>query len=219
MSPPRHGRFCDDLQAPGYWEPACAHLSGLDGRWADLIDRHRDRSLRSRGDAYQTLVRAIIGQQISVKAADAVFGRVVQALRGSVEPGAVLVADEVSLRAAGLSQRKVEYLRSLARFADQGGLAADTLAALDDEACIAHLVQVKGIGRWTAEMFLIFNLLRPDVWPVDDLGVLKALGQVFSEGKSPDRRSAVTMGEALRPYRTVATWYLWRSLDPIAVDY
>lgn len=218
-SPIAANRYCDDPQAPAYWESACACLAQSDARWHALIHKHRDRSLRSRADAYQTLVRAIVGQQISVKAADAVFGRVLDVLGGLVDSDRVMRASDSSLRSAGLSQRKVEYLRSLAEFAGQGGLSADTLAGLDDEACIAHLVQVKGIGRWTAEMFLIFNLMRPDVWPVDDIGVLKALGQVFGEGKSPDRRSAGTMGEAFRPYRTVAAWYLWRSLDPIAVDY
>lgn len=183
------------------------------------MQQHCDRSLRSRGDAYQTLVRAIVGQQISVKAADAVFSRVLGVLGGSVDPDRVLATQTDVLRSAGLSQRKVEYLRSLADFAGAGGLEMGRLASLDDEACIAHLVQVKGIGRWTAEMFLIFNLMRTDVWPLDDIGLLRALGQVFGEGKSPDRRSAGTMGEAFRPYRTVATWYLWRSLDPIAVDY
>ena len=212
-------RWCTDPQAPVWWESACAGLAATDSRWETLIRRHPDRSLRSRGDAYQTLVRAIVGQQISVKAADAVFARVLALLGGSVEPSAVLAAPVTGLRNAGLSERKVEYLRSLAEFDLAGGLQQERLADLSDDACIRHLVQVRGIGRWTAEMFLIFNLMRPDVWPVDDIGLLKGLGLLLCEGKIPDRRQADTMGEALRPYRTVATWYLWRSLDPIAVDY
>ncbi len=219
VNPPKGTPWCLDPHAPAWWEDACAHLAQLDARWAELMRRHNDRSLRSRGDPYQTLVRAIVGQQISVKAADAVFGRVLAVLGGTVAPQRVLQTGRDTLRNAGLSERKVEYLRSLAEFAGAGGLQSDRLDAMDDEQCIAHLVQVKGIGRWTAEMFLIFNLMRPDVWPLDDIGLLRALGEMFEGGKSPDRRRAGTMGEALRPYRTVATWYLWRSLDPIAVDY
>lgn len=212
-------RWCDDPLAPPWWESACEHLAASDPRWTNLVQSHRDRSLRSRGDPFQTLARAVVGQQISVKAADAVFNRVVQVLGGVVEPACVLRVMAENLRGAGLSVRKVEYLSSLARFALDGGLEPALLVRLDDEACVRHLTQVKGIGRWTAEMFLIFNLLRPDVWPVDDIGLLRGLGNVFDEGKSPDRHVAGTMGEALRPYRTAATWYLWRSLDPIAVDY
>ncbi|MCE2681307.1 MAG: DNA-3-methyladenine glycosylase 2 family protein [Burkholderiales bacterium] len=211
--------YTDDPLAPGYWEDACRFLSSLDARWAGLIAAHRDRALRSRGDAYQTLVRAVLGQQISVKAADAISARLMDLLKQDLNPATLLAQAPADLKAVGLSYRKVEYLLSLSEFAQLGGLDAALLAGMDDVQCVKHLTQVKGIGRWTAEMFLIFNLMRQDVWPVDDLGLVKALAKLMLEGKTPDRASTEKMGEALRPYRSVATWYLWRSLDPIAVDY
>ncbi|MFN7835044.1 MAG: DNA-3-methyladenine glycosylase family protein [Burkholderiaceae bacterium] len=209
----------DDPDAPAYWDEACALLACQHPVWRELISRYRDRALRTRGDAFQTLARAIVGQQISVKAADAVWGRFAQIFSIGVNPAAVLGTDVPSQRAAGLSGRKVEYMQSLARFAQAGGLDTAMLAALDDEDCLLHLGQIHGIGRWTAEMFLIFNLRRPDVWPVDDIGLLKALGRSFLDGRTPDAREARVLGEAFRPWRTIAAWYLWRSLDPIAVDY
>ena len=211
--------YTDDPLAPGYWDEACRFLSALDNRWATLIAAHRDRALRSRGDAYQTLVRAVLGQQISVKAADAISARLMNLLKQDLQPATLLAQAPADLKAVGLSYRKVEYLVSLSEFAQLGGLDAALLAGMDDIQCVKHLTQVKGIGRWTAEMFLIFNLMRQDVWPVDDLGLVKALAKLMLEGKTPDRASTEKMGEALRPYRSVATWYLWRSLDPIAVDY
>ena len=211
--------YTDDPLAPAYWDEGCRFLSALDGRWESLILSHRDRALHSRGDAYQTLVRAVLGQQISVKAADIIAGRLMVFLHQDLQPATVLAQAPEDLKAVGLSFRKVEYLMSLSEFAQGGGLDAALLAGMDDAQCVKHLTQVKGIGRWTAEMFLIFNLMRQDVWPVDDLGLVKALANLLLEGKTPDRASTEKMGEALRPYRSVATWYLWRSLDPIAVDY
>ncbi len=211
--------YTDDPLAPGYWEEACRFLSALDERWARLIAAHRDRALRSRGDAYQTLVRAMLGQQISVKAADTISARLMVLLGHDLQPANLLAQAPAELKAVGLSFRKVEYLLSLSEFAQCGGLDAALLAEMDDVQCVKHLTQVKGIGRWTAEMFLIFNLKRQDVWPVDDLGLVKALATLLLDGKTPDRACTEKMGESLRPYRSVATWYLWRSLDPIAVDY
>jgi len=228
-------KYTDDPSAPVYWDEACEFLITQHPAWVGLINRHRDRALRSRGDAFQTLARAITGQQISVKAADAVWGRVEALFENALEPVAALKLRVEALRAAGLSGRKVEYMYSLAQFALDGGLAPALLGGLSDEECLKHLIQIKGIGRWTAEMFLIFNLRRPDVWPVDDLGLLKAIGwqllghtaraniekskESSVEQPMPDAKLANQLGETLRPWRTVATWYLWRSLDPIAVDY
>ncbi len=218
-----------------YWDEACEFLLAQHPAWAGLIARHRDRALRSRGDAFQTLARAITGQQISVKAADAVWARVEALFKHALEPVAALKLSVEALRAAGLSGRKVEYMYSLAQFAVEGGLEPSVLEGMADEDCLKHLIQIKGIGRWTAEMFLMFNLRRPDVWPVDDLGLLKAIGrqllgqetqattkqskEIGVEHPMPDAKLAKQLGETLRPWRTVATWYLWRSLDPIAVDY
>jgi DNA-3-methyladenine glycosylase II len=124
-----------------------------------------------------------------------------------------------TLRSAGLSQRKAEYLKDLAQRFLSGEVDPSRWPGLDDEAVIEELIRVRGIGRWTAEMFLIFNLLRPDVLPLDDIGVLRGIGLAYGRGERVARAEAMAIGEAWRPWRTVATWYLWRSLDPLPVEY
>lgn len=203
---------------PTYWQRACAELSAADPVMAALIGRFPGLSLRSRGDAFSTLARSIVGQQISVKAADAVWSRFSAALP-AVTPAAVLAAAPDPLRAAGLSLRKIEYLQDLARHFSAGDIHVSRWDAMDDAAVIAELTAVRGIGVWTAEMFLIFTLMRPDVLPVDDLGLQKAVAIHYGDGERVGRTALVARGEAWRPWRTVATWYLWRSLDPLPVEY
>jgi DNA-3-methyladenine glycosylase II len=131
----------------------------------------------------------------------------------------VVTVSSDKLRACGLSRMKAEYAIDLAAHFAEGRIRPHRWARMDDEAIINELVDVRGIGRWTAEMFLIFHLLRPNVWPVDDLGLLKAIGLHYREGEKISAREAREIGEAWQPWRTVATWYLWRSLDPVAVEY
>lgn len=184
---------------------------------ARLIRAYPDVALRSRGNAFETLLRAIVGQQISVKAADAVWARVCAATPLHPEHIATLNIDH--LRACGLSRMKAGYAIDLAAHFTEGRIKPRRWARMEDEAIIAELIDVRGIGRWTAEMFLIFHLLRPNVWPVDDLGLLRAIGLHYREGEKISAKEAREIGEAWQPWRTVATWYLWRSLDPVAVEY
>ena len=184
---------------------------------ARLIRAYPGVALKSRGNAFETLLRAIVGQQISVKAADAVWTRVCAETTLQPEQVATLKIDH--LRACGLSRMKAEYAIDLAAHFAEGRIKPRRWARMDDEAIINELIDVRGIGRWTAEMFLIFHLLRPNVWPVDDLGLLKAIGLLYKDGGKISAREAREVGEAWRPWRTVATWYLWRSLDPVAVEY
>ncbi len=192
---------------------------------ATLITQHPRAALVSRGDPFVTLVRSIVGQQISVKAAEAVWQRVLTACE--VMDPAVLLRKRVStLRACGLSERKVEYVRDLAQHFQTGRINPSHFDALSDEDIITQLTDIRGIGRWTAEMFLIFNLLRPNVLPLDDLGLLKAVGLHYFGGakaesltRADGRRRVVALAQAWAPWRSVATWYLWRSLDPVAVEY
>ena len=184
---------------------------------AGLIRAYPDVALKSRGNAFETLLRAIVGQQISVKAADAVWARVCAAT--SAKPESVAALSIEDLRACGLSRMKAGYAIDLAAHFAEGRIKPRRWAHMDDEAIIDELVDVRGIGRWTAEMFLIFHLLRPNVWPVDDLGLLKAIARHYRDGEKISPREARTIGEAWQPWRTVATWYLWRSLDPVAVEY
>lgn len=204
--------------SPTYWSRASDELAAADAVMAGLVRRYAGPGLVSRGDAFATLARSIVGQQISVKAADAVWGRFAAAI-GRVAPDAVLVQGAAGLDGCGLSRRKIEYVLDLAGHFAAGRLQPQHWSTLDDQAVIAELTDVRGIGRWTAEMFLIFNLLRPDVFPLDDLGLQKAVCQHYFAGVPQNRAALATFGERWRPWRTVATWYLWRSLDPLPVEY
>ena len=191
-----------------------------------LIADHGSAGLQSRGDAFTTLARSIVGQQISVKAAQAVWERLVVALGGSAEahreplsPASMLGKSSEELRQAGLSARKVEYMLDLARHFDEGRVHVAQWQEMEDEAIIEELVDIRGIGRWTAEMFLIFHLMRPNVLPLDDLGLIKGISQSYFSGEPVSRAEARDLAEAWSPYRTVGTWYLWRSLDPLPVAY
>jgi len=207
---------------PGYWDDACKHLSKRDRVMKKLIPQFGEARLQSRGDAFTTLARSIVGQQISVKAAQSVWDKFAALMSGpsySIDPHLVLAQETPSLRAVGLSVRKAEYLRDLARHFAEGEVHVSQWQHMDDEAIIDELVAIRGIGRWTAEMFLIFHLMRPNVLPLDDLGLLKGISNSYFSGEPVSRAEARELGECWAPYRSVATWYLWRSLDPLPVDY
>ena len=208
-----------DPHAPDYWQVACEALASQSPVWAELVARHSDRALRSRGAPYETMLRSLVGQQISVKAADAVWARVVEALNGQINSSVLLALSDDTLKATGLSRQKIEYARALSEFEQLGRLELTLLDGMDDEACTRHLCEIKEVGRWTAQMFLMFCLRRPDVWPVDDIGVQRGISRQFFEGEPIGPKEALQFGEKLKPWRTVAAWYLWRSLDPAVVDY
>ena len=204
--------------SPGYWAEACKHLMKKDRVMKRLIPQYGDAVLQSRGDAFVTLARSIVGQQISVKAAQTVWERFA-ALPRAMTPAAVLKLKIDDMRAAGLSARKVEYLVDLALHFDAGKLHVDGWHGMDDEAIIAELVAIRGIGRWTAEMFLIFHLLRPNVLPLDDVGLINGISQNYFSGDPVSRSDAREVAQAWQPWCSVATWYIWRSLDPLPVTY
>jgi DNA-3-methyladenine glycosylase II len=184
---------------------------------ARIIRAHPRVHLEPRGEPFHTLARAIVGQQISVKAAQSVWNRFA-GVALEVIPEKILLLKAAQLRACGLSGRKCEYIQDLAqRFAD-GHVHLHRWPQMTDDEVVEDLVQVRGIGRWTAEMFLMFNLLRPDVFPLDDLGLRKGIEVNYFKRK-PALSSMRRLGESWRPYRSVATWYLWRSLDPVPVEY
>ena len=207
---------------PAYWSRAKRALAASDAKMARIIAEHPRVALASRGDAFSTLARSIVGQQISVKAADAVWGRFCASC-GELTPRSVLRRRAATLRSCGLSERKVEYIRDLCAHVISGRVDPARFAEQDDEAIIAELTDIRGIGRWTAEMFLIFNLLRPNVLPLDDLGLLRAVSLQYLDGEPIVGREGRARVEALAtgwtPWRSVATWYLWRSLDPVPVEY
>ena len=207
---------------PHYWDEACKHLSKRDRVMRKLIPQFGEGRLQSRGDAFTTLARSIVGQQISVKAAQSVWDRFVALVaRPSfhLAPASVLALETAAARAAGLSARKVEYLFDLAAHFESGEVHVAQWQQMDDEAIIDELVAIRGIGRWTAEMFLIFHLMRPNVMPLDDIGLLKGISVNYFSGEPVSRAEAREVGDAWAPFRSVATWYIWRSLDPLPVDY
>jgi DNA-3-methyladenine glycosylase II len=203
---------------PAYWEEACKHLAKKDRVLRRLIPQFGDACLEQRGDAFITLARSIVGQQISVKAAQSVWNKFA-ALPRKMTPASVLKLNVDDMRAAGLSARKVEYLVDLALHFDAGVVHVKSWEGMDDEAIIAELVAIRGIGRWTAEMFLIFHLMRPNILPLDDVGLITGISKNYFSGDPVSRSDAREVAEAWQPYCSVATWYIWRSMDPLPVEY
>ena len=206
-----------ELQQPEYWEEAKEFLSKVDGIMSRLIDVHEHPPLSSRGDAFLTLMRSIVGQQISSKAADSVWGRI-ENLLGAVTPESILGASYDDLRACGLSGRKSEYVVGIAE-AWLTGYSEIVWSELSDEEATSRLVALRGVGEWTAEMILIFSLLRPDVFPIADIGVIRSMERLYNQGNALSESELMAIAESWSPYRTVATWYLWRSSDPEPVRY
>jgi DNA-3-methyladenine glycosylase II len=192
---------------------ATTYLRDLDPVMAQSIERVGPCTLIPNPNLFETLVDAIISQQISVKAADAIMARLRTATLGEpgglITPQALLKFEQDALRAVGLSPQKMRYIRDLTERVSSGQLDLERISELDDEAVIEELVKVKGIGRWTAEMMLIFSLGRPDVLPVDDLGFLEGVRDAYGLDTRPTPKELRVRGEAWRPYRTFATWYMW----------
>ena len=207
----------DELSVPAYWAEAKAALMGRDRIMAKLIPQFGDLHLRGHPDPFTTLARSIVGQQVTPKAADAAWGKLL-AICPKLSPSQVIKAGAAELAGCGLSKRKTEYILDLADSFKAKRVHADLWSQMDDEAVIAELVQIRGISRWTAEMFLIFNLLRPNVLPLDDPGLIQGISQNYFSGEPVSRSDAREVSANREPWRTVATWYLCRSLDPISAS-
>jgi|GEM_PF-17814 len=216
--PVQIGGLAPEVTRPAYWDKACADLVKRDRILKKLIPKFGPVHLLSRGDPFVTLARSVVGQQISVAAAQAVWARVEAACPKLVPQQFIKLGPE-KLTGCGLSRRKAEYVLDLAQHFVSGALHVGKWTSMDDEAVIAELTQIRGIGRWTAEMFLIFNLSRPDVLPLDDLGLIRAISVNYFSGEPVTRSEAREVAANWEPWRTVATWYMWRSLDPLPVDY
>ncbi len=204
---------------PDYWDTAVAHLMRRDRIMKKLIPKFPNISLVSRGNPFMTLARSIVGQQISVKAAESVWQRLLLECGRRPTPASIQKAGVEKLRAAGLSGRKAEYILDLSTHFSEKLVQPKKWATMNDESVIAELTAIRGIGRWTAEMFLIFNLQRPDVLPLDDVGLLNAISLHYFSGEPVSRFEAREVAQGWQPWSTVATWYLWRSLDPVPVEY
>ena len=191
------------------------HLARRDPILRDLMRVHGKCGLADaqHGDPFGALMKAIVSQQLSTKAADTIFRRLIALFDGAPTPLALAGLTDLQLREVGLSGQKLRYMRDLGGRVQDGSLPLHELDAMTDDEVIASLTQVKGIGRWTAEMFLMFRLHRPDVLPVDDLGIVKAVQKAYRLRKTPTADRLNKIGDAWRPYRSVACWYLWRSLN------
>lgn len=197
---------------PYFWDEASAHLMRRDRILKRLIPRHDSEWLLPSATPFIALSRAIVCQQLSVKAADALWQRFIERCGHKPSPDAVIGIAEGDWREVGLSKRKAEYIHDLASHFVEKKVRPAQWTDMDDEAVIADLCAIRGIGRWTAEMFLIFSLQRPDVFPLDDAGLLRAISLHYFSGEPVSRFEAREVAQAWSPWRTVATWYLWRSL-------
>jgi DNA-3-methyladenine glycosylase II len=193
---------------------AVLHLSGADRRLAGVIARVGRCTIETGGSPFQSLVSSIMYQQLAGSAADAIYARFLQLYNGRFpSPSRLAATPDMRLRAAGLSGRKAEYIKGLAASVSEGSLDLASLASMEDEQVVEQLTAVRGIGRWTAEMFLIFCLGRPDVLPVGDLGLQRAMQKTYLLRKAltPERMEKIAV--PWRPYRSIATWYMWKSLE------
>ncbi len=206
------------MNVPDYWNQAAQELSERDAIIRKIAAKSRGLTLRSRGDAFNTLARSIVGQQISLKAAASVWQKLNTAVT-AIQPEVIHRHDIEVLRACGLSRNKVASLQDLALHFVDSKLNIERWEQMSDDELIAELTRVRGIGRWTAEMFLIFYMSRPDVLPVDDIGLQRAMSLHYNHGKPLSKLKINAIAKRWAPWRSVATWYMWRSLDPIPVEY
>ncbi|MDN5842843.1 MAG: DNA-3-methyladenine glycosylase 2 family protein [Alcaligenaceae bacterium] len=204
---------------PSYWDEACEHLMKRDRILRKLIPAHANQSIRRAPAPFVTLARIIIYQQISLAQGRILWARLVESCGGAPTAQCLLAYDEAALRELGLSKRKAQYILELARHCVDSGIGASRWSTMDDAAIVAELCTIRGVGRWTAEMFLIFNLRRPDVLPLDDTALLRAISHHYFSGEPVSRFEAREVAQAWAPWRTVASWYLWRSTEAAAVEY
>jgi len=202
---------------PEYWEEGKKNLMEVDFKIKEIIDKYEYPSLTTRDDMFFTLIRSIVGQQISVKAADTVWEKLVNKAQ-EIRPEIIFGMDKIEMRNCGLSERKVEYMKSASEKWINGYDEIDW-NNLSNEMVINKLIEIRGIGIWTAEMILIFTLMRPDVFPMGDIGAIRALEKIYNKGERMTKKEIEEVAITWKPWRTIATWYLWRSIDPEPVQY
>ena len=201
---------------PEYWDKAKKELSAKDNILSELIEQYDDLELISRGDLFYTLIRSIIGQQISVKAASTVWSRLSEKV-GEIIPENILSRSTDELRNCGLSGKKVEYIRGISE--SWNDYSNYEWEKMDDEEIVNKLIQLRGVGRWTAEMILIFTLLRPDIFPIGDIGMIRGIEKTYNSGEKMSMDEIYGISEKWKPWRTVACCYMWSAVDPEPVEY
>ena len=206
------------MKKPVFWEKAKKELKKKDRKLGRIIEDYPKDFLFSKSDPFYTIARSIVGQQISVKAAQAVWDRIEKKL-GRIKAINFYKSHYMTLKSCGLSRQKILYLKSLSQAFLKNEINLKNWKYMTDDQIINELIKIKGVGRWTAEMFLIFNLCRPDVFPVDDLGLIKGICVCYKLSYPISKEQAIKISEKWKPWRSVATWYFWRSLDPLPVEY
>ena len=202
---------------PDYWEKGKKELKKIDKNIKKIIELYEFPSLTTREDMFYTLIRSIVGQQISVRAADTIWDKIVNEAK-EIRPEIIYSMDENTMRNCGLSKRKVEYMKAVSE-KWINGYDKINWHELSDEAVTEKLVEIRGIGKWTAEMILIFTLMRPDIFPMGDIGAIRALEKIYNKGQKMNKEQIEEIVKKWKPWRTIATWYLWRSIDPVPVQY
>ena len=202
---------------PDYWEKGKKELKKIDKNIKKIIELYEFPSLTTRENMFYTLIRSIVGQQISVRAADTIWDKIVNEAK-EIRPEKIYSMDENTMRNCGLSKRKVEYMKAVSE-KWLNGYDKINWHELSDEAVTEKLVEIRGIGEWTAEMILIFTLMRPDIFPMGDIGAIRALEKIYNKGQKMNKEQIEEIVKKWKPWRTIATWYLWRSIDPVPVQY
>ena len=205
------------MTKPKYWEEGKKYLSKKDKILKELIKKYPGH-LKSRKDPFFSLCKSIVGQQISVQAANSAWKKL-EAKSKKIKPDNILKLSKIQLANCGLSKQKITYLKILSKKFKTKEVDIKKLKKMNDHDAILHLTGVKGIGKWTAEMFLFFNQLRPDIFPVQDIGLLRAISKNYKTSYPPSNSQLKKFNKKWSPYCTVATWYLWRSIDPVVVSY
>ena len=204
---------------PVYWLKAKRVLSKRDPVLKKIIKKYKKGFLTTRNNPFFSLCRTIVGQQISTKAADSIWSKFEKKCKKSIIPNTVLKLSPRALKSVGLSRQKVSYLKNIAKNCSNKSFDIRKLRKMNDEEAINYITRLKGLGIWSAEMFLMFNLNRPDIFPIKDIGLLRAISKNYNTSYPPSKKFLDKISRLHVGYRTVFTWYMWRSIDPVDVDY
>ena len=206
-------------RSPAYWKKAKKLLSKKDTVLRKIIKKYKKGSLTSRNNPFYSLCRTIVGQQISTKAADSIWFKFEKKCKKNIKPKTILKLSSRNLKSAGLSRQKVSYLKNIAKAFTSKTFDVKKLRKMNDSDAINYITKLKGLGVWSAEMFLMFNLNRPNIFPVKDIGLLRAISKNYKKTYPPSKKFLETISKIHYGYRTVFTWYMWRSIDPSDVEY
>ena len=204
---------------PKYWYKAKKLLSKKDPILKKIIKKFNKGYLKTRNNPFFSLCRTIVGQQISTKAADSIWLKFEAKCKNKISPNTVIKISKSSLRSAGLSRQKISYLKNIAKSFQSNSFNTKELKKMDDDLAIQYITKLKGLGTWSAQMFLMFNLNRPDIFPTKDIGLIRAISKNYKTSYPPSQRFLNKISKKHFGYRSVFTWYMWRSIDPVDVEY